>query len=155
MGHTSLLAIGSALLKKPLCAMRKITANLSTLMDIDSWLRMKRGSRPLRILYSQKWRNPFLFGVWDSTHGEQASLSTEANHGGYNFWALLMHMPSPGRFFASGMLKLMVAHVLLTYDIRFADESQKRTFCWRSAIVPSSKSAILFRERHAWSVGLW
>ena len=45
------------------------------------------------------------------------------------------------------MLKLMIAHVLLKYDIKFADENNSRTFTWRTAIVPSSKTALLFRER--------
>ena len=64
----------------------------------------------------------------------------------FPFWGLGSHT-CPGRFYASAAIKLLMAHVLLNYDVKFANEQQKRTFSWRTAIVPVSTVAILFRKR--------
>lgn len=55
----------------------------------------------------------------------------------------------PGRFFAARVLKLTLAHLLLNYDIKMDEEARgtTRNFSWRSAIVPKSGAALLFRRR--------
>ena len=60
---------------------------------------------------------------------------------------------SPGRFFAAHELKLMLAHVVLTYDVRMADGSEDhggtvppvRQFGQNTA--PSTTARVLFRKR--------
>ncbi|MCJ1236865.1 hypothetical protein MMC14_004847 [Varicellaria rhodocarpa] len=97
------------------------------------------------------YKNPELFDGFRFTsqnsvkYTERGSSFTDADDS-FPFWGL-GHHTCPGRFFAAGILKLMVAHVLLTYDVKFADESKSRTFTWRTAIVPKSKTALLVRER--------
>ena len=56
---------------------------------------------------------------------------------------------SPGRFYSSIALKLMLAHVLLNYDCHLADKAALRTFSWRSAIIPRSSTMLLMRPRKA------
>ncbi|KAI9879025.1 MAG: hypothetical protein M1830_009824 [Pleopsidium flavum] len=64
----------------------------------------------------------------------------------YPFWGLGKRA-CPGRFYAAAIMKLMVAHVLLHYDIKFQDEKAELSFSWRSAIIPRSGTKLLFRER--------
>ena len=56
---------------------------------------------------------------------------------------------SPGRFYTSAVYKLILAHVLLEYDIKLADEGLKKapTWTWRSDFVPLASSRLLFRRR--------
>ncbi|KUI69918.1 Ent-kaurene oxidase [Cytospora mali] len=56
-------------------------------------------------------------------------------------------MHSPGRFYASLLLKLFLAHVLMHYDTMLPTTPAMRTFHFRSSIIPTSKSAFLFRKR--------
>ncbi|KAK0516452.1 hypothetical protein JMJ35_001055 [Cladonia borealis] len=55
----------------------------------------------------------------------------------------------PGRFYASHVLKLILRHILLHYDIKLADKSEPRTFAWRTAIVPRENTRLLARRRKA------
>ena len=55
--------------------------------------------------------------------------------------------PSPGRFYASAALKMMVANTLVKYEMKFVDKTASRTFSWRSAIVPRSSNSLMVRER--------
>ena len=56
---------------------------------------------------------------------------------------------SPGRFYAVHVEKTIIAHILLNYDLKFADEvaSVRKSFSWRSAIVPYVNIELLFRKR--------
>ncbi|KAF9263054.1 cytochrome P450 [Marasmius fiardii PR-910] len=55
----------------------------------------------------------------------------------------------PGRFFAVNQLKLLIAYVLLTYDIKFSEEQTKLPdpfwFAW--TVLPDSSARVLFRKR--------
>ncbi|KAK7061428.1 cytochrome P450 [Favolaschia claudopus] len=55
----------------------------------------------------------------------------------------------PGRFFASTALKTMLAHILVTYDVKLEDESAGRPpNQWFAAIcIPNGAAKILFRRR--------
>ena len=74
-----------------------------------------------------------------------SSLFTKADIE-FPFWGLGSHT-CPGRFYASAAIKSMVAHLLLNYDMKFANQNQKRTFSWRTAVVPVSNVELLFRRR--------
>lgn len=56
---------------------------------------------------------------------------------------------SPGRYYASYALKLILAHILMRYDFELMDVSNAGTqsFSWRSAMVPRSSTALRFCER--------
>lgn len=67
----------------------------------------------------------------------------------FPIWGLGKHA-CPGRHYASLLLKLVLAHVLLRFEIKLPDgnrRSEKRSFYWRSAIVPRSGAVLYFRER--------
>ncbi|TFK45956.1 cytochrome P450 [Heliocybe sulcata] len=53
----------------------------------------------------------------------------------------------PGRFFAANELKAMMAHVVSTYDIKFADGVQPANTYFATACVPDNKAKVLFRKR--------
>ncbi|KAL2047514.1 hypothetical protein ABVK25_011443 [Lepraria finkii] len=65
----------------------------------------------------------------------------------YPLWGLGKRS-CPGRYFAARVLKLVLAHVLLNYDIKVNDDSKGgiRCFSWRSAIIPKSGTTLLFRK---------
>ena len=56
---------------------------------------------------------------------------------------------SPGRYYAACVLKLVLGHILLEYDIKKIDgmERNARIFYWRSARVPRSDAVVLIRKR--------
>jgi hypothetical protein len=55
---------------------------------------------------------------------------------------------SPGRFFAANELKAMLAHILLSYDVKMADGGGRPENIWfgRSSL-PNTKAEVLFRKR--------
>ncbi|RAH78823.1 cytochrome P450, partial [Aspergillus japonicus CBS 114.51] len=57
----------------------------------------------------------------------------------------------PGRYYASLLLKLVLAQILLRYDVTMgaAANNERRYFYWRSAIVPKAGAGLLFRDRGA------
>ncbi|PYH86450.1 cytochrome P450 [Aspergillus uvarum CBS 121591] len=57
----------------------------------------------------------------------------------------------PGRYYASLLLKLVLAQILLRYDVKMVEgaEDERRYFYWRSAIVPKAGAVLLFRDREA------
>ncbi|KIJ41726.1 hypothetical protein M422DRAFT_172000 [Sphaerobolus stellatus SS14] len=54
----------------------------------------------------------------------------------------------PGRFFASLMLKTLMAHIILTYDIKFEDDGVKSSPHWYGTFrLPNTKAVLQFRRR--------
>jgi hypothetical protein len=54
---------------------------------------------------------------------------------------------SPGRFFAVNEVKTLLAHVLITYDIKFEEGKQApRTFILNTRPIPG-KANVMFRKR--------
>lgn len=55
---------------------------------------------------------------------------------------------SPGRFFAAIKLKAMLAHIVLTYDIRMEDDGVRPENQWFGLFCrPNTKAEVLFRRR--------
>ncbi|RDB27706.1 Ent-kaurene oxidase [Hypsizygus marmoreus] len=52
----------------------------------------------------------------------------------------------PGRFFAANELKLMLAHILMTYDVKLEGEHPKNMWLV-TACIPNTKGEVLFRKR--------
>ncbi|TBU42680.1 cytochrome P450 [Dichomitus squalens] len=54
----------------------------------------------------------------------------------------------PGRFFAANELKTMMAHLVLNYDVKFAEEGKRPTNVrFGPADLPSHNAQVLFRKR--------
>ncbi|KAF9559724.1 cytochrome P450 [Agrocybe pediades] len=53
----------------------------------------------------------------------------------------------PGRFFAANELKAMMAHILLTYDVKLAGDSRPQNFWFQGFSSPNRKAEVLFRKR--------
>lgn len=59
-----------------------------------------------------------------------------------------MLLCSPGRFFAATVLKTMLAHVVLSYDVkRGSDESVPSTLRVGDAVVPNPMAKVMIRVR--------
>lgn len=55
---------------------------------------------------------------------------------------------SPGRFFASAVLKMLLAHVVTTYDVKFEGEKVPRQFFINGVLLPG-RGNVMFRKRSA------
>ncbi|KAL0059609.1 hypothetical protein AAF712_013660 [Marasmius tenuissimus] len=54
----------------------------------------------------------------------------------------------PGRFFAVNMLKLLLGHLLLNYDVKLPDGAKLPEPTWLgSALLPNTSAGVLFRKR--------
>lgn len=61
------------------------------------------------------------------------------------------HLASPGCFFAAITLKAMMAHLMLTYDIKLENEGVWPPDTWLGAYcVPNQKAKVLFRKCQIW-----
>ena len=57
-------------------------------------------------------------------------------------------MDSPGRFFAANELKSMLAHMVVTYDIKLEDgATHPHSVCYGATIVADPHASVLFRKR--------
>ena len=54
---------------------------------------------------------------------------------------------SPGRFFAATELKLMMAHLVITYDLKLEKDGEMPQPTWFGADLLPSESNVLFRKR--------
>jgi cytochrome P450 len=52
----------------------------------------------------------------------------------------------PGRFFAADVLKLMLVHIVVNYDVKLEGEHPKNMWFLRSCI-PSTTAKVMFRKR--------
>jgi cytochrome P450 len=54
----------------------------------------------------------------------------------------------PGRHFAACELKLMLAHVVMNYDVKLENQGVRPTDTWiMSACIPNPNAKVLFRKR--------
>ena len=51
---------------------------------------------------------------------------------------------SPGRFYASAVMKVILGQVILNYDCELVNPKAKRLFTWRSTILPNPSTKIVF-----------
>ncbi|ESZ90117.1 putative cytochrome P450 [Sclerotinia borealis F-4128] len=73
---------------------------------------------------------------------------TRLSHPSYifPFWGSVAHA-CPGRFYATMMVKMMVAHVLMNYDMKLVDEKASPTFSWGTNVVPNPWMRILIKPK--------
>ncbi|KAF8242725.1 cytochrome P450 [Wilcoxina mikolae CBS 423.85] len=67
--------------------------------------------------------------------------STETLHWGIGKYAC------PGRFFASSEIKLLLASIVLKYDVRTKDGQRPKDICWELSMSPDPTASIEFRKR--------
>ena len=60
---------------------------------------------------------------------------------------MLTDLFSPGRYYASLITKLVLAHFLLNYDFELRDPKRSLSMAWRSTVVPRSDTILLVRDR--------
>ena len=67
---------------------------------------------------------------------------------------LWMH-DSPGRYFAAVELKAMLAHIVLTYDVKMPREGERPRDLWLASVcVPNRTAKVMFRKRTDYRGGL-
>jgi hypothetical protein len=54
---------------------------------------------------------------------------------------------SPGRFYAAAIMKLLVAQVILNYDVELVNKDAKRWWTWRSSMLPLEGTLVKFTAR--------
>lgn len=98
------------------------------------------------------YENPEIFNPWrfsdirseegEGTKHQMVSTSTEYVAFGHGRHAC------PGRFFAANELKAMLAHVVVTYDVKLENEGvvPEPSF-FATALVPDPKANVMFRRR--------
>jgi hypothetical protein len=60
----------------------------------------------------------------------------------------MQHFYSPGRFFAANEMKTLLAHILVTYDVKFENEGVRpENQCFSTYILPNSKAKVMIRKR--------
>lgn len=67
---------------------------------------------------------------------------------------MLIAYISPGRFFAGNELKIIIAHILTNYDMKFEGDGTRPPNKWfGAAVLPDRGAKVLFRRRQAVLVG--
>lgn len=57
---------------------------------------------------------------------------------------------SPGRFFAAVEMKAILAHVVVTYDVKMKEDGALPSSRWIfTALIPDQKAKVLFRRRQS------
>lgn len=56
-------------------------------------------------------------------------------------------MRSPGRFYASIAVKLVLKHLLDNYDLDLVDPAADRTSVWRTYLLPKESTLVKFTPR--------
>ncbi|KAI9659180.1 MAG: hypothetical protein M1831_003762 [Alyxoria varia] len=64
----------------------------------------------------------------------------------FPFWGAVNHT-CPGRFYATMVSKMVIAHLITNYDIKLQDESREPYLAWGSNMIPHPKLSLLLRER--------
>src|SRR6266498_492392 len=100
-----------------------------------------RRTRQSRSASSPKYRKNSRFGVMDLLLGMNLHLALEC------FDADLF-LTSPGRFYASLIMKLIVSQILLKYDLRLENESARTKWYWESFTMPYESTRVVLKERY-------
>ncbi|KAE9393370.1 cytochrome P450 [Gymnopus androsaceus JB14] len=93
--------------------------------------------------------NPFRFSDMRAQEGESTKHQMAGADPSYVLFGGGRHM-CPGRFFAVNELKALLAHVLVTYDLKFENGGEYPPDEWRGAgVSPSRSTMVMFRKRVA------
>jgi len=90
---------------------------------------------------------PFRFSDMRAAAGEQVKHQFVTTSPEYIPFGHGKHA-CPGRFFATNVLKVALACILVNYDVKFEDEGNRPENMWYgTAILPSRTAQVLFRKR--------
>ncbi|KAI9792567.1 MAG: hypothetical protein M1816_002087 [Peltula sp. TS41687] len=64
----------------------------------------------------------------------------------WHFWGS-GKVTCPGRFYSTVVIKLIMSHILLNYDIELADKEASRSWIWRTTRTPRADAKVVFRPR--------
>ncbi|EGN97958.1 hypothetical protein SERLA73DRAFT_182766 [Serpula lacrymans var. lacrymans S7.3] len=93
--------------------------------------------------------DPFRFADMREKCGEETKHQLVSTDVGYVTFGYGKHA-CPGRFFASNMLKAIMAHLVLTYDIKLKDEGVRPADQWFGMnCTPNRKAEIMMRKRQS------
>ncbi|KAI0765883.1 cytochrome P450 [Trametes elegans] len=91
--------------------------------------------------------DPFRFARMRTTNEAGARLQAVSTSVQYIPFSHGRHA-CPGRFFAAEMLKLILAHIVLKYDVKFGENGGRpANVYWAQAVLPAPDARILFRKR--------
>tara|TARA_R110002003_G_scaffold110_2_gene9237 strand:- start:5154 stop:5345 length:192 start_codon:yes stop_codon:yes gene_type:complete len=51
---------------------------------------------------------------------------------------------SPGRYYASAVMKVILGQIIMNYDCELADPEAPRWWTWRSSMLPKEKTMVIF-----------
>lgn len=57
------------------------------------------------------------------------------------------HAASPGRFFSSLIIKLVLVHMLRGYECELRDPEKPRTYMWRTTMAPNKNLTMTLRSK--------
>ncbi|KAF1996339.1 cytochrome P450 [Amniculicola lignicola CBS 123094] len=66
--------------------------------------------------------------------------------GSFHVWGT-GRMACPGRFYAAAIMKIIVAQVVLDYEVELVDPEKGRWWQWRSTVLPRESTMVRFTER--------
>ena len=55
--------------------------------------------------------------------------------------------PSPGRYYAAAVIKVILAQIILHYDCELVQPEAPRWFTWRSSMLPKESTLVTFVAR--------
>ncbi|KAI1375702.1 cytochrome P450 [Hypoxylon crocopeplum] len=57
-------------------------------------------------------------------------------------------MACPGRYYATAVMKVIMAQIVLNYDCELVDANASRWFTWRSSMLPKKDTMVIFTPKH-------
>ncbi|KAI1207930.1 cytochrome P450 [Annulohypoxylon truncatum] len=100
--------------------------------------------------YGFRFANQTAVGESDTTgdlNFRQPSPSklTDVDHA-WHVWGT-GRMACPGRYYATAVMKVIMAQIILNYDCELEDAQQPRWFSWRSTVLPRKNTMVRFTSR--------
>jgi len=93
--------------------------------------------------------DPFRFSDLRETSGESAKHQLVSTSVEYLVFGHGLHA-CPGRFFAANSMKAMLAHVVMTYDVKMENEGVLPSSMWFGPnMLPDRDAKVMFRKRQA------
>ncbi|KAB8238151.1 cytochrome P450 [Aspergillus alliaceus] len=91
--------------------------------------------------------NAYRFVAVDETDGTMRAFPKYTDvRWDYPYWGSSKRA-CPGRWYVSRTLKQILAHLVMNYDIKLANEDAPRSFVWTTAVVPRSSTKLMLRPR--------
>jgi cytochrome P450 len=90
---------------------------------------------------------PFRFADKAKNENEGRKVDMVSTHADFIAFGHGRHA-CPGRFFAANELKLMLAHIVMNYDVKLEKEGERPEDMWfMSSCIPNPKAEVMFRKR--------